>query len=44
MEIMKSDEEAARRELERINAESAVMGISDGEGLIGGDMNDKRTV
>ena len=33
MEIMKCDEEAARRELERINAESAVMGISDGEGF-----------
>ena len=33
MEIMKCDEEAARRELERINAESAVLGVSDGEGF-----------
>ena len=46
MEVMKCDEEAAKRELERINAESAVLGVSDGEGFahFGGDMNDTGTV
>ena len=33
MEVMKCDEEAAKRELEKINAESAVLGVSDGEGF-----------
>ena len=42
MEVMKCDEEAAKRELERINAESAVLGVSDGEGFVtsGGDNAD----
>jgi len=46
MEVMKCDEEAARRELERINAESAVLGVSDGDGFVtsGGDAGDKGTV
>ena len=44
MEVMKCDEETARAELERINAESAVAGISDGEGFGGGDMNDEGAV
>lgn len=46
MEIMKCDEEAARRELERINAESAVLGVSDGDGFVasGGDAGDEGTV
>ena len=46
MEVMKCDEEAARRELERINAESAVLGVSDGDGFVtsGGDAGDEGTV
>ena len=46
MEVMKCDEEAAKRELERINAESAVFGVSDGDGFVtsGGDAGDKGTV
>ncbi len=46
MEVMKCDEEAAKRELERINAESAVLGVSDGDGFVasGGDAGDKGTV
>ena len=44
MEIMKCDEETARAELERINAEAAVAGVSDGEGFGGGDMNDEGAV
>ena len=42
MEVMKCDEETARAELERINAEAAVVGVSNGEGF--GDMNDEGTV
>ena len=46
MEVMKCDEEAAKRELERINAESAVLGVSDGDGFVtsGGDAGDEGTV
>lgn len=42
MEIMKCDEATAQKELDRINAETAVVGVSDGEGF--GDMNDEGAV
>ena len=42
METMKCDEATAQKELDRINAETAVVGVSDGEGF--GDMNDEGAV